>query len=131
MKTILPGLIVLLVSCGTATTKIVDTTFPIPSYPSEQKNIAPDTAKHKAGDVDVFRLVGKDTAYFARLYRLDGGEVRRYETVIMERVNYDRASYEWLNDSTVSFRLIDTKNNKTQAFQLIGSGASTTVQDIK
>jgi hypothetical protein len=131
MKTILPAVVLLLVSCGTATTNIVDKTFAIPSYATAQKNITPDTAKHKAGDAEVFRLVGPDTAYFARLYRLDGGEVRRYETVIMDRVNYDRASYEWVNDSTVSFRLIDTKNNKIQAFQLIGSGASTTVQDVK
>jgi hypothetical protein len=131
MKKILPVIIIFLSGCGTATTNTTDPTLPISSYPYGQKITALDTVKHKAGDIEVFRIIGKDTAYVARFYRLDNNEVRQYETVIVEGTNYDRVSYRLVNDSTAIFDLVDSKNKKTKSFQLTGSGATTSLQEIE
>jgi hypothetical protein len=130
MKTILPAMLIL-VACGTANTKTAEKSFVIPSYPETQKNPYADTANHKPGDVEMFRVLGKDTVYFTRLYRVDNGEIRQYESVIVQNTNYDKGSYQWINDSTLLFNLIDSKNDKRQSFHMIGSGGSTTLQDIK
>ena len=126
MKTCYTFLVVLIISCGTANTKSEEKIFPIPSYSASQNN--PSANLHKAGDVEVFRLISKDTFYFTRMYRKENGEVRAYETTITGHNSYDNMNYNWLNDSTIVFKLIDTKNNKTQSIQLMGSGAVTTVQ---
>jgi hypothetical protein len=129
MKILLP-LILVAVACGTANTSPSDKVFTIPSFADTANNPFNDTANHKPGDVEIFRLLGKDTAYIARLYRLDHGDKRNYETIIVENTNYDQGSYQWMNDSTISFYLIDSKNNKRKGFTLTGSGGTTTVADI-
>jgi hypothetical protein len=128
MKTIAFLFIVALAACRSTNGNTTEQTFTIPSYTSAQRDLAHDTATHKAGDMEVFMITGKDTVYIARIYRKDGGEVRHYETMINGSTFYDKASYQWLNDSTAAFKLTDSKNNRDYNFQLSGSGATTTVQ---
>lgn len=128
MKTIAFLFVVALAACRSTNGNSTEKTFAIPGYTSVQKNAAHDTATHKAGDMEVFMITGKDTVYIARIYRKDDGELRHYETMINGSTFYDKASYRWVNDSTAAFKLIDSKNNKDYTFQLTGSGATTTVQ---
>lgn len=129
MKVTLILLIILfLVACTSTNPKKAEQTFPIPSYLATQKNPSANVAAHKPGDVEVFRLISKDTFYFTRLYRNESGETRAYETTIRGGNAYDKMFYKWLNDSTVLFTLIDSKSDKSQEIQLMGSNAVTTVQ---
>lgn len=126
MKSIPVILTCFLVACSSANTKVADKSFFIPSY--TVKDSPSDSTNHKAGDAEVFRITGKDTTYITRMYRKEDGEIRRYESTIVGSIPYDRASFEWHNDSTITFKLIDTKNDKSQTIQLTGSRAVTTVQ---
>jgi hypothetical protein len=119
-----------LAACQTTSSNSTEKEFDIPGYGEAQKNPFADTANHKAGDVEIFRLLGKDTTYVARLYRMDHGEKRNYETVIVENINYDKASFHWMNDSTIAFSLIDSKHKQRKGFRLTGSAGTTTVEDI-
>jgi hypothetical protein len=126
MKTILLFLLFTFLACRS--TNNTEKSFPISTYSSGQKYPLADPLSHKPGDVEIFRVLGKDTIYYARMYRLEEGSVKPYETVITGHMVYDRVNYQWLNDSTVSFNLLDSKTNKGYTFQLTGYGANTAVQ---
>lgn len=98
----------------------------IPVFNSAQKDPSAADTSRRAGDAEVFMLAGADTVYYCRMYRNDNNELRRYETTISSGV-YDHYEFRWVNDSTVSFTLINRENDRHTSFQLMGSGASTSV----
>lgn len=111
---------------GCKTAPKADQMSTIPFFTPQQKQMLDST--HKAGDVDVFCLTDKDTMYYLRMYHNEDGEIRRYETTIQGKAGYDRVSYQWLNDSTVLFHLLNSRNNNVQQVKLSGSGAVTSVE---
>jgi hypothetical protein len=126
MKSIPVIVACVLVACSSANNKLADKSFQIATY--SVKDTPSDSTTHKPGDAEVFRITGKDTTYITRMYRKEGGEVRRYESTLVGNFSYDRASFEWQNDSTISFKLIDSKDDKSQTIKITGSNAITTVQ---
>jgi hypothetical protein len=126
MKSIPVIIACMLVACSSVNNKVPDRSFQISSYSA--KDAPSDSTMHKPGDAEVFRITGKDTTYITRMYRKEAGEVRRYESTLVGNFSYDRASFEWQNDSTISFKLIDSKDDKSQIIKITGSNAITTVQ---
>jgi PBP1b-binding outer membrane lipoprotein LpoB len=129
MKAVLLLLILFVVACSPAGKKTAVKNHAVPTYFATQKNPSPDTNTYKAGDVEVFKLIsGKDTFFFTRMYRRDNGELRSYETTLTGKSYYDEMRYQWLNDSTITFTFIDSKNKGSQDITIMGSGATTAVQ---
>ncbi|HEX6915609.1 MAG TPA: hypothetical protein VF145_10235 [Chitinophagaceae bacterium] len=126
MRPVLILLLVMVIACRSSVTTSEKMNV-ILSYTADQKNPLNDTTARKAGDVEVFRVIGEDTAYYTRMYRIQDNEVRRYEATIIDHVLYNKSSWKWLNDSTVAFHLLDETNGKSYRFQLTGSGPTTTV----
>lgn len=129
MKPVFLLVVVIFVACTQNNVNTSIKTHPVPTYFATQKNPSADTTKFKPGDVEVFKLVsGKDTIYFARMYRRDNGETRSYETTLTGGFGYDAMNYNWLNDSTIIFTLINSSNKNSQEITIMGSGATTSVR---
>ncbi len=129
MKPLILLLAVIAFACSQSNVKSSVKTHPVPTYFATEKNPSADTNKYKSGDVEVFKLVsGKDTIYFTRMYRLDNNEIRSYETTLTGNYGYDAMNYNWLNDSTITFTLINSSNKNSQEITIMGSGATTSVR---
>ncbi len=129
MKSLILLLVVIALACSQSKVNNPVKTHPVPTYFATQKNPSADTNKYKPGDVEVFKLIsGKDTIYFTRMYRLYNNEIRSYETTLTGSFGYDAMNYNWLNDSTITFTLINSSNQNSQDITIMGSGASTSVR---
>lgn len=129
MKSLILLFVVIALACSQSKVNNPVKTHPVPTYFATQKNPSADTNKYKPGDVEVFKLIsGKDTIYFTRMYRLYNNEIRSYETTLTGSFGYDTMNYNWLNDSTVTFTLINSSNQNSQDITIMGSGATTSVR---
>jgi hypothetical protein len=75
-------------------------------------------------DLDVSRIKF-DTleAYAITTFRTDNNQLKYYtDFYIGSGKEFDLASYKWINDSTLIFKLINTANNLTETYSLIGYG---------
>jgi hypothetical protein len=122
MKTKLVFLMMILVSaCLTAVGQ--DT---IPVVDKRNKNTTENVVvAHKDRDVTISRenIPGvKSKAYWVKMYRIDNGKIRMYPFGTSANEDYDKAIYKWVNDTTITFKLINSSNNKSESFRMSGNG---------
>ena len=60
------------------------------------------------------------------IYRKNQGKIRDYRAMIISTFTYDKATYEWVNDSTVTFNL-KNKFHSHEAYSVMGYGNTTTL----
>lgn len=96
------------------------------------------TAGYKEGDVKVeltYRGQGKindsTEEYLVHFYKKYNNNLMSYMGSVTKHTDFDKASYLWLNDTTVAINLINstTKNIKTIFLEQMGRGASIGVYD--
>lgn len=80
---------------------------------------------HKDKDVEIFRTIFLSDTYASIMYRLDNGKLRGYQTFFESANNYDKATYKWNNDSTLTFKLIDSSSNLTESYTVTGYKSTT------
>jgi hypothetical protein len=116
--------IVIFIAC---TNKPVENTVSIVDY---RKSKAPEVMpeSHKDKDVDIFRTMMIGETYAAVMYRIDHGQLRGYRGDISSESNYPKASYSWINDSTISVKLFDSAGQVKKSFSLIGYGSTTSLE---
>lgn len=115
-------LMTLLSACGTTpnekTISIVD----------DRKNSKADTinvGSHLDKDVEIFRTNFNGSTYSTIIYRNDNGEIKGYQAYYGSLKNYDKATYKWTNDSTVTFKLFESTSDQSESYSMIGSGRTT------
>lgn len=88
-------------------------------------------ASHKNRDVEVYRISFKDTTglfgsgiYSVRYFQKENDTLRSHKAWISTGENYDKAAYNWVNDTTVSVRLYNYQSKKEKKFTLFGFGRS-------
>ena len=77
-------------------------------------------ASHKDKDVEIFSDNEKNRiSYSCIIYRMDNGILRGYQVYTHSLNKYNKARYQWLNDSTVTFRL-NNKFHISEKYTIIG-----------
>ena len=111
-------LIILFMSCASTNGEIE---IPILEYDKGISNLVPNVALHKDKDVEIFRDDEKNRiAYSFIIYRIDKGILRGYQANTSSLNTYNKANYQWVNDSTVSFRL-NNKFHISEKYTIIGN----------
>jgi len=84
---------------------------------------------HKDKDIQVFRINGGES-YSTVMYRLEKGNIKAYESGVTSNNNNDKATYKWTNDSTLSFRLVNSSNSSAESYSMIGNNGWTRLEKI-
>ena len=130
MKTKLVLVILILIyACSTTSDEksvsIIDYRNPTGGEPS-----VINPASHKDRDVEVFRINGSES-YSTVMYRFENGKLKAYESGVTSVANYDKVIYTWENDSTLSYKLINSSNSSSQSFSMIGNKDWTRLEEKK
>ncbi len=81
---------------------------------------------NKDKDVKISRLDWPDkNSYMVNMYRMDNGKLKSYDFMFAAKDDYDKATYTWVNDTTMTFKLINSKKNTSENFKMIGVGDQT------
>ena len=82
-----------------------------------------DSQKDK--DVEIFRIQipnQEGKSYLIKMYRIDNGKLKSYPFGTSANDDYDKATYTWINDTTMTFKLINSSKNTSENFKMTGNG---------
>lgn len=78
-------------------------------YENDLNTLSPDPTIHKAKDVDFFKgNLGGTNIYSCIMYPFNSDSIQPligYQVYARVENSYDKATYKWINDSTLTFRL--------------------------
>lgn len=98
------------------------------SIASDNKPFKPDAdlASHKPFDVEVNKtlLPMGGPGYSVSFYQNENGKLTNHYGFWGQEEEFDKAQYAWLNDSTVSIRLYNSKSQKEVKFKVFGYGST-------
>ena len=115
--TLLFILIIFYVACASPNG---DIEIPIRVFDKSINKLSPNVASHKDKDVEIFSDNEKNRiSYSCIIYRMDNGILRGYQVYTHSLNKYNKAKYQWLNDSTVTFRL-NNKFHISEKYTIIG-----------
>ncbi len=83
---------------------------------------------HKDKDVEIFKIIFESQTYSTIMFRIDDGRLRGYKTYWTTDNDYDRASYKWINDSTLTVKLFNSSDPSSESFTMTGFGNSSGLQ---
>lgn len=90
-----------------------------------------NTTLHKEKEVFVFKSVyEKENKYTSILYREENNKLAGYKATISSTINLKKASYKWINQTTVEFKLINEKNSAEYTYRVSGKGNETSLEII-
>ncbi|MEI6049672.1 MAG: hypothetical protein WCS03_12285 [Bacteroidota bacterium] len=81
---------------------------------------------HKDKEVKISRMHIRDKEgkfYVAFMYRIDNNKLRVYPYFISAKEDYDKATYKWINDTTLTFKLLNSSKKLSEAFIMTGNGS--------
>ncbi len=89
-----------------------------------------DPGRHIAKDVVVYRTkIPHDSvqarAYGIAFYRVERDTLRLFEAYYGSDVQYNRATYNWENDTSFTLKLQNSKNRKLIFLKVFGHGTTT------
>lgn len=117
MKTI-PYFILIILLCACKKTNI-EKSIALIEYENVNK-LRPNVNLHKDKDVEIFVTRDKNQlVYSCIIYRIDNGELKGYQVHNVELNTYDKANYQWINDSTITFTLSNEYRN-SKIFKVTG-----------
>ena len=117
--TLLFILIIFYVACASPNG---DIEIPIRVFDKSINKLSPNVASHKDKDVEILSSDfenGSRIVYSCIIYRMDNGILRGYQVYTHSLNKYNKAKYQWLNDSTVTFRL-NNKFHISEKYTIIG-----------
>ena len=124
MKYTFSALLLFFIAC---INKPVEYTVSIPDY-RNTKEPQNDPTSHKDKDVEIFKRIFMGETYSTIIYRNDHGVLRGYQADVQADKNYDKATYAWTNDSTVTVRLFVSSTDSSKRFSISGNGNSTSLE---
>ncbi len=109
-------LIILLCACGKTNS---GKTISIIDY-ENATTLSPNVDLHKDKDVEIFiSKLDNHMVYSCIMYRIDDGELKGYQVHTVELNTYEKANYQWVNDSTMTFTL-SNKSHNSKTFTVTG-----------
>jgi hypothetical protein len=91
----------------------------------DSSNSSDNIENHKDKEVNILRMHNRDKDgkfYFIFMYRMDDKKLRAYPFPTSAKSDYDKASYKWINDTTMLFSLRNSLNNLSETFKMTGNG---------
>lgn len=122
--TLLFILIIFFVACASTND---DIEIPIRVFDKSINKLSPTVALHKDKDVEILSSDfenGSRIVYSCIIYRMDNGILKGYQAHVSSLNTYSAAKYQWLNDSTVTFRL-NNKFHISEKYTIMGYGSTT------
>jgi hypothetical protein len=131
MKKLAAILAIILLSCNSneeneESIKIIETTqIMMPDF---------EKSNQKEGDILVFKVSGEQSGeggemlYSTIMFRNVDGRLRDYRSFVKAEYDYEEAKYYWENDSTVTFRFVNTDGRTTESYTMSGYGNITTLK---
>lgn len=121
IKTLMINLLVLMsFACANLD---IGTEIEIQNYENEISTPSPNPAIHKAKDVEFFKTNwGGSNVYSCIMYPFNSDKIqplRAYQVYAEIANNYVTATYKWINDSTLTFRLKNAYH-KSETYTVIG-----------
>jgi hypothetical protein len=105
-----------------------DIEIEIQVYENDLNTLSPNPAIHKAKDVDFFKgYLGGTTIYSCIMYPFNSDSIQPligYQVYARIENNYHTATYKWISDSTLTFRLKNAYH-KSETYTVIGNGGWT------
>ena len=90
-------------------------------------NLKFNPEKYQNKEVVVLREPMDDRlVYLLTIFRNEQGTLNYYSAYVSSLNTYDEATYEWVNDSTVTFHLKNNNHNH-ESYTVMGYGRSTTL----
>jgi len=112
-------LMTLLYACNTANDEKTISVLDYRNSNGGEPNLV-NLDRHKDKDVEVYRINGSEF-YSTIMYRLENGKLEAYESGFTSNNNYVKATYKWINDSTLSFKLANSSNISSESYSMIGN----------
>ncbi len=107
-----------------------DIEIEIQVYENDLNTLTPNSAIHKAKDVDFFKgNLGGTYIYSVIMYPFISDSIQPligYQVYTRIENNYDTATYKWINDSTLTFRLKNAYH-KSETYTVIGKDGWTSL----
>ncbi|MFH6769464.1 hypothetical protein V8G56_12000 [Gaetbulibacter aquiaggeris] len=122
--TLLFILIILFMACASPNGEIE---IPILVFNKSINKLSPNVASHKDKDVEILSSDfenGSRIVYSCIIYRMDNGVLKGYQAHISFLNNYNKAKYEWVNDSTVTVSF-NNKFSISEKHTIMGYGSTT------
>jgi hypothetical protein len=84
-----------------------------------------DLAFHKPYDVEIYKTIFPlGPSYGVTFYQSENGKLKYHSSYWGTEEDYDKAAYTWVNDTTVSIRLYNSKSQKEVKFKVTGYGST-------
>ena len=116
--------------CGCTGTNHQEKLLVIHDYRNQEEPVI-NLESHKHGDVDIYRTILMNEGYNVIFYSNITGDLLSHNAFYGTVEDFDRARYDWKNDTTVIVRLINSENAKETSFEVFGKGSTTgmTIED--
>ena len=125
--TLLFILIILIYSCASTNNETITSIIQL------QKDSLPSTNvdTHFDKDVEFFRTAASSSdhvAYTVTIYRINNEKLVGYSMGCVVLNTYDKVTYKWINDSTLTFKMNNTyHNSKNYTMMGYGKGRTTSL----
>ena len=86
-------------------------------------------ASHKSYDIEVSRILFMGNGYNVRYYQNEKDTLKSHSASYMTDEIFDKASYNWLTDTSVSIRLYNAASNKAKTFKVSGYGPTSSMSE--
>jgi hypothetical protein len=83
-----------------------------------------DISNHRDKDIEIVKVkIDSNEVYMVILYREEDGKLNDNTRLGFDSKNvYDKATYEWIDDITLKFKVFNSKNGVSESFIQIGFG---------
>jgi len=91
------------------------------TVPNENKS---DINNHRDKDIEIVKVkIDSNEVYMVILYREENGKLNDNTRLGFDSKNvYDKATYEWIDDITLKFKVFNTTSGVSESFTQIGYG---------
>jgi hypothetical protein len=86
--------------------------------------IKSDISNHRDKDIEIVKVkIDSNEVYMVILYREEDGKLNDNTRLGFDSKNvYDKATYEWIDDITLKFKVFNSTNGVSESFIQIGFG---------
>ena len=112
-------MVVILISCSRSADQ--ENIITVQDYRNQEQPVV-DLESHKSGDVEIHRTFLMSEGYDLIYYHNFSGELQDYHAFYGSTDNYNKASYNWKDDTTVTIKLINSETEQEYTLELFGNG---------
>ncbi len=94
-----------------------------------RKESEENLAAHKQFDVTISRIMFMGNGYTVRYFQKENDTLRDHSATYMTEDVFNKAAYNWLNDTSISIRLYNTTSKNEKLLKVNGYGPRSSISD--